>query len=492
MMNLGTIVLVVLANDYGYGADVPLRYAEADAARFVEALSELGRVDRVHAAIGGDSESAQAALAEAQKDLRDGRALGEKTLLIFYYSGHADGDYLRAGDSRMTWAQVRHLVDGAGADLTLSIIDACDSGSAIAQKGGSYAPPFAEIEVERLSRGSMWISSSRSDEASYESDELGGSFFSHFLVSGLRGAADVDEDGRITLNEAYQFTFDRTVGETSLKLKKTQHPTYRSDLAGEGEIILSEPRRSSTMIVLPRETSGRWYLARRFGARRTVLEVPKSPGQLVRMSVPAGAYVVYRKEADHILLTEISVPENQEVVVDPKKLEAHAYVEVLAKGGGIDLSQHIARLSLQIASPVIDGAEPAPALALSFTRRGRMFGFGGTVSVSRYKFSAVRTLIHNYSVEPQLFGEIFFDSGLGTVAFSAGPTAMFLAQSSNLVSAFSIAPGFGAAVLGERKLFGDFSVSVELGARAHLLDTERGREGSLSAYAGAGISFDLN
>ena len=43
------IVLVVLANDVGFGSDVSLRYAEADAARLVETLSELGSVDRVRA-----------------------------------------------------------------------------------------------------------------------------------------------------------------------------------------------------------------------------------------------------------------------------------------------------------------------------------------------------------------------------------------------------------------------------------------------------------
>lgn len=492
MSAVQAIILVALANDYGFGSDVPLRFAEADAVRMTETISELSGGAQVHAAIGGDAHAAQVALENAAQDVASAKSRGERSLLIFYYSGHADGDFLRTGNTRMTWSKLRSLIQGTGADLTLAIIDACDSGSAITQKGGSFAPPFSTRTIEPIaSKGSMWISSSRSDEASYESDELGGSFFSHFLVSGLRGAADVDEDGRVTLAEAYQFTFDRTVGETSLKLKRTQHPTYRSELAGEGEIVISEPKRSTTSLVLPREASGAWFFARRFGSRQSVLEVPKTPGTLVRMSVPAGAYLVYKKEPDRLLLTEVFLHANEEVVLDPNALKPHAYADVLEKGGGIAVGAWSARAGLAYASPLVDGAEHGVELRAGVLRRGRMFGAGVNLSAARFDFDAVDTRVENHALSGQLFGEIFFDLDLGTLALEAGPAAIFLVQKTDRRLHRSLSPGLAAAVTWERSLFGGVGFAVELGTRAFLFDGAANRTIAFSAFGTAALSVRI-
>ena len=44
---------------------------------------------------------------------------------------------------------------------------------------------------------------STSSDASQESDEIGGSYFTHYLVSGMRGAADANGDQLVTLAEVY-------------------------------------------------------------------------------------------------------------------------------------------------------------------------------------------------------------------------------------------------------------------------------------------------
>src|SRR5262245_51585015 len=84
------IIVVAAANDHGYADDVPLRYAESDADHVVDALSELGTPRKIHRAIGGDARAIQSALAEARKNVEEVHASGEKALLSFYYSGHAD------------------------------------------------------------------------------------------------------------------------------------------------------------------------------------------------------------------------------------------------------------------------------------------------------------------------------------------------------------------------------------------------------------------
>ena len=41
---------------------------------------------------------------------------------------------------------------------------------------------------------------------------LGGSLFTHHLLSAMRGASDSDGDGQVTLFEAYSYAYERTLG----------------------------------------------------------------------------------------------------------------------------------------------------------------------------------------------------------------------------------------------------------------------------------------
>ena len=62
--------------------------------------------------------------------------------------------------------------------------------------------------------GQVLITASSASEDAQESDAIQGSFFTHFLTSGLRGAADRDNDGKVTLGEAYEFAYAHTVSNT--------------------------------------------------------------------------------------------------------------------------------------------------------------------------------------------------------------------------------------------------------------------------------------
>ncbi len=84
------------------------------------------------------------------------------------------------------------------------------------------------------------LTSSASDEDSQESDAIGGSYFSHHLASGLLGGADRSGDGRVTLFEAYAYAYDRTVADTAESAAGAQHPTFSYDLAGNGDLVLTD------------------------------------------------------------------------------------------------------------------------------------------------------------------------------------------------------------------------------------------------------------
>ena len=59
------------------------------------------------------------------------------------------------------------------------------------------------------------LAATAASEDAQESDELRGSFFTHYLVSGLLGAADEDGDGAVTLAEAYDHAYAATLRATS-------------------------------------------------------------------------------------------------------------------------------------------------------------------------------------------------------------------------------------------------------------------------------------
>ena len=84
-------------------------------------------------------------------------------------------------------------------------------------KGVRAAPAFDVQQAQAAStrpHGLVLIASSSADEESQESDEIGASFFTHYLASGLLGDADASGDGKVTLSEAYAYAYARTVGET--------------------------------------------------------------------------------------------------------------------------------------------------------------------------------------------------------------------------------------------------------------------------------------
>ncbi len=229
--------VVAIGNNTGDADEVALRYAERDAEQLFEALGQVGGLppSRMIRVLGQDADAVRATLDDVEGRLK---AQPDGALLVFY-SGHADAHALHLGGSHLPIAELTERVEQAPGRLRLLIIDACRSGSASRVKGLAPAPEFVMRADDRVqAEGLAIITSSTAGEDSQESDALKASFFSHHLVNGLRGAADEDGDGRVTLAEAYGYTYAQTL-RSSGRTMKLQHPTYRFDLKGRGEVVLA-------------------------------------------------------------------------------------------------------------------------------------------------------------------------------------------------------------------------------------------------------------
>jgi uncharacterized caspase-like protein len=285
-------VAVVVGNNIGRGDLPPLRFAEDDAAEVGRVLVELGGVAErdLYLVRGGDRAAVDSALARARARVAALRRLpGSRVVLLFYFSGHSDGIAFELGTDRLPFAELRRWLGATGADVRLAVVDTCKSGALVAVKGGAPAPAFQiRLSDEVASSGEALLTSSAADEIALESREIGGSFFTHHLISGLRGAADTSGDGRVTLGEAYRYAYAHTISTTDATVAGAQHPVYDYRLSGQGELVITQLPIGAGRLVVPPGHDRALVVA---PARHQVL-AEVTAGALAPLAVPAGDYDV--------------------------------------------------------------------------------------------------------------------------------------------------------------------------------------------------------
>lgn len=318
------------------GRDRPtLRYAVSDAARFAGVLQELGGVDERDTIVleqptVGELEKALDTLRRRTRDdRRDPAAAPRRTEFLFYYSGHADEKGLLLREDRYSYRSLRDRMDAVPADVRIAVLDACASGAITRLKGGRRRPPFLADESSEM-RGHAFLTSSSEDEVAQESEGLGGSFFTHYLTSGLRGAADVSGDGKVTLNEAYQFAFHETLGGTTDTRGGAQHPAYDIQLSGTGDVVMTDVRQTSARLVLSEGLEGRCFV--RNAADQLVVELQKTLGRSVLLGLEPGAYRVHCNLEAGGMSATTEVAEGAEVVVGPDRMAATERRETTSRG----------------------------------------------------------------------------------------------------------------------------------------------------------------
>lgn len=308
--NVRRYALFVGASQGGAGRAV-LRYAIRDAERMETLFGELGGVpsqdsrvlrDPSPSAIDTALRSIDAEIAASGRDSPGGKSAARPTQLLFYYSGHSDESGLLLGEQRLPYSHLRTLLSAVHADVKIAILDSCASGAFALRKGGRAEAPFLPQELSQEASslsGHAFLTSSSATEVAQESERVRGSFFTHYLSTGLRGAADADKNGLVTLQEAYRFAFEETLARTEATLYGAQHAAYDIQLAGVGDLVLTELRRSTAQIILPEDIRGRIYLRDTRG--HLLAELDRSPGAsspatktsgLLQLSVPADVYRV--------------------------------------------------------------------------------------------------------------------------------------------------------------------------------------------------------
>jgi hypothetical protein len=325
-------VAVIVGNNQGNAGRPQLHYAGADAAKFARVLVELGGVAPADLFLLEDQSAA--ALSKTFEQVRQ-RVLGfhkdpgVRVIIVFYFSGHSDGVALELGRDRVTFSELRRWLASVGAEVRIAMVDSCKSGALLATKGGK---PSAEFQIrmtdELASTGEVLLTSSAADEIALESTEIGGSFFTHHFVSGLRGAADISGDGLVTLTEAYQYAYARTVKTTGETIVGVQHPAYDYRLSGQGELVLAELSKPSGTLQLPSGFDR--IVVIDVAHAQVIAEV--TAGSRATIAVPPGRYEIRASRSDAMFAGKVTVEHGPRVVSSNELAPTPLAVSTISKG----------------------------------------------------------------------------------------------------------------------------------------------------------------
>jgi Caspase domain len=426
--------LVVGANR-GDDHEIPLRFAESDAERIRETLASVGDFppDQVMLLRGVTAAEMRNAVIRVNARLRQEEG---DTLLFVYFSGHADAESLHLVGTRLTLHELRSLMIGSPATSRVLVLDACRSGALTRIKGGAPADSFDVRMLELpLPRGTAFITSSTATEDSQESDWLRGSFFTHYFNAGLLGAADKDQDGRVTLAESFGFAAAETNVATARTRGGPQNPTYRFDLGGRQDLVLSRPRLVRRNLGIVQLMQPGRYIVQRLdpsGVLHPVADVTASRAN-TQVTLPPGRYQIGLRAPDMYLEAPREVPPGGAVSVSASDMRRLDYARVVRKG---------------LASA------PVHSVALAGGARSGYLGLGAAPEA----MLSLRQDRAQASLEARLgAGGVWHDNGLGTdIEHYTGSASLLVSRTLDF-SWLSVSGGAEAGVIFVRQVVNENS-----------------------------------
>ena len=234
----------------------PLKYAVADAMAFYDFLVSDNQVPAENVFLLLNEQATLPALRSALGTKLKKKA-GADDMVIIYFAGHGaaeidvkspDGDglekYLLPYEanpddlyaSALPMREVAHIFHRIRSERLVFVADACYSGAS----GGrtvsvtGVRANLSDRFLERLAggKGKVIITASSANEVSVEKDELGHGVFTYYLMQGLRGPADTNADGLVTVDEAYRYVSEKVPEATG----QEQHPVKKGSF--EGQLVM--------------------------------------------------------------------------------------------------------------------------------------------------------------------------------------------------------------------------------------------------------------
>ena len=235
----------------------PLRYAVNDAKAFYDHLVGFSQIPPENVTLLLDQDATLTRLRSTLGTHLKNKA-GKDDMVIIFFAGHGatekdvmspDGDGLEkyllpcGADPNDLYAtalpmgEVSKIFSRIQAERLVFIADSCYSGASGGRtiEVSGIRATISDAFLDRIAegKGRVIMTASGANEVSAEDDHLKQGVFTYYLLEGLKGKADVDRDGAVTVDEVYQFVSETVPRATN----QEQHPVKKG--TAEGQLILS-------------------------------------------------------------------------------------------------------------------------------------------------------------------------------------------------------------------------------------------------------------
>ncbi len=488
---------LIVGHNQGNAGLKDLRYAQQDARRIRQVLMELGGYKRSEIILL-EAPTAKKLKQIMRKLKRKLQSANKKGRFFFYFSGHSRPHQFQLGRDAVRFATVMRFVRSLPVRLRVVVVDSCYSGGIIRAKGEQTprdkgaarddsqkwsAGRFQE-SVARV-KGTIILTSSSSRGRSYESDSIQSSLFTSSFIAGLRGAADFNQDQRVSLNEILDYVYPQTLAiSLKSKLRELQTPVKKVDVEGPGLLFLTYLKKADAQMVFEQDIRGHLFLYR---GDTLVHEFSKGQGKRIRVGVKAGRYVVHvrRKGRMGVIRTKLRSRQTKRIASAKLTWQQPSIREQVQKGS----DNYPFTLSLQgHYAPISQLAVHGAALSLQFdVRRWMRVGL-------RYQFSFANAQDLPYRLHDLGF-PLAFGYGLGFASFMSWwgllvePRLSVRTNTNSPDTFLNIGTIVGATTSFDYMVSPDFAMRISISGGVHLVFFDRDTRVSPAFDVGFGFSW---
>lgn len=353
---------LVLSSNRGMSGEEPLHYADQDARKVADLLHSLGGYAPGDVWVVPDAEVDEVFAALTRVTVRAQEVVtgGGNVSLMLFYAGHAGQDGLHLSGESLSLPDLKSAIRVVPADDRIVVLDACHAGSIARSRGASLVEVSDKPEGFTPPDNEAWLTSSGPEERSFEVEDRRGALFTHFFLSGARGAADTDSDERVTLGELYSFVWANT-SAAAADLGQLQQPRWAGNLSSFALTDLGAS--PSGVRVIGPVTESLLVIDER--AEQVVAEVPRGAGASV--ALPAGVYQVVTESDGRTSIGRLTIPEDGWSLWDPKE-ELAKTAGVRTRGGLIDSTPWALGAGYRLGLATVPGRLDAHAVTIAFQR----------------------------------------------------------------------------------------------------------------------------
>ncbi len=230
--NVRIWAVVVGVADYNHMPK--LKYTDNDAyeyAAFLKSVEGGGLPDKQVKVLVDEEATRNNILIALQTQFKKADA---NDMVIMYFSGHGlEGCFLPYDydgmNNKLLHSEVLQVFKQSKARFKLCLGDACHSGS-LNNSLAAKSPAKVTLDryyaaFEESTGGTALLMSSKGEEVSLEDSGLRRGVFSHYLIKGLKGDADINSNKIVTIHELYRYVHEKVRSYT----QRQQNPIITGD-----------------------------------------------------------------------------------------------------------------------------------------------------------------------------------------------------------------------------------------------------------------------